>query len=54
MTEPKKPAWVEALDSAKLMLSTAAIAKTPEETDSKIRLAYAWIDIAKIQKGDAT
>jgi hypothetical protein len=53
MSEIKKPAWVEALDSAKEILSAAAVAITPEEIDSKTRLAYAWIDIARLQKTDA-
>lgn len=50
MPETKKPAWVEALDEAKTALCLASEARTPEETDSKTRLAYAWMDIAKLQK----
>lgn len=47
-----KPAWVEALDKAKMMLSAAAEAETPEATDSKTRLAYGWMDVARMLKAD--
>jgi hypothetical protein len=50
MPEAKKPSWVEALDEAKKVLATAADQDTPECTDSKTRLAYAWMEVARMQK----
>lgn len=47
-----KPKWVEALDKAEIALSAASEAQMPEEMDSKVRLAYGWMDIAKLLKKD--
>lgn len=47
-----KPAWVEALDQAQTMLRAAADSETPEATDSKTRLAYGWMDVARMLKAD--
>lgn len=52
---PTKPAWVEALDEAKKLLTAAANQDLSEQRDSLTRLAYAWMDIARMQKApDAT
>lgn len=40
--------WVEALDEAKSALRMAVEAGTPEATDSKTRVAYGWMDIARM------
>ena len=45
-----KPAWVEALDEAQTTLRSAAGAESPEATDSKTRLAYGWMDVARMLK----
>lgn len=50
MTGTNKPAWVEALDEAKTALRDAAKLAAPEEVDSRTRLAYGWIDVAKMLK----
>lgn len=47
MTEKNKPKWVEALESAESELHAAGAAETPEERDSRTRLAYGWLDIAR-------
>ena len=51
MTDTTKPTWVEALDEAKETLKAAASESTPEAIDSRTRLAYGWMDIAKLYKG---
>lgn len=50
MPETPKPAWVEALDEAKTALRAAGASPTHEETDSKLRIAYGWMDISKLLK----
>lgn len=49
MTEISKPAWVEAVDEAKSALVAASTAPS-SEVDGKTRLAYAWMDIARLYK----
>ncbi len=52
-TTTNKPTWVEALDNAQEILRSAASRdNTPEMTDSKTRLAHAWMDIARMLKTD--
>lgn len=54
-TNKPVPAWVAALDEAMNILRSAAEAESPEATDSKTRLAYAWLSIAeqlKTSKGN--
>ena len=52
MTETKKPAWVEALDNAKLTLTNAGTEHSPEMIDAKTRLAYGWINVAGLLKDE--
>lgn len=47
-----KPTWVEALDKASAMLTTASEATAPDDRDSKTRLAYGYMDLAKLYKAD--
>jgi DNA-binding NarL/FixJ family response regulator len=44
-----KPEWVKALEEAAVILQDAKGAQ-PVEMDAKTRLAYCWIDIARIYK----
>lgn len=48
-----KPEWIKSLEAASGELRIATDQKTPEMIDAKTRIAYAWMDIARIQKGDA-
>lgn len=51
-TTTNKPAWVTALDEAQAALKMAAAADTPEESDAKTRLAWGWMEIARMLKGE--
>ena len=45
-----KPAWVMSLEEAALCLKRASEEIKPEMTDAKTRVAYAWLDMARMQK----
>lgn len=45
-----KPVWVEALDEAKKALSKAGEASQSVDADALTRVAYGWMDLAKIYK----
>lgn len=50
MDSPNKPAWVQSLEEAKTVLRSASEQETAEMTDAKTRIAYGWVDIARMQK----
>ena len=45
--EPNNAPWTSAMNEARTALKEAAAAETVEERDSRIRIAHAWMDIAR-------
>lgn len=49
-TTTSKPEWVKCLEEAALVLRHAREQETPLMTDAKTRVAYGWIDMARLYK----
>ena len=48
MPDATKPKWVVAADKAEVVLDIDS--SSPEDRDSIVRLAYAWIDLARLYR----